>query len=335
MDGIVTGTWRACAATITAALVALHIGSMALASTPHLKAAPLKGLGFERARLLVVAPHPDDAMLGTGGLLDRFVRRGGRVRVVFMTSGDGYAPGVRQATHTAQPGPDAFRAYARRRERESIDGLVTLGLSARQLLFLGFPDRGLCPILRRHRLDRPPYYRSPFTAADRPPATEALVPDVEYDADDLERELADVVRDFRPTLIILPHPADEHPDHCATYVLVRDALHRVGASARRPALAAYLVHFDGWPNPAGHDVRPPAALARGVTWASFPLSAEEMHRKRAALDRYTTQMAMMAPYLLRFVRRNELFALDVDGGTLADAASRCCGAGDEIDRPSE
>ena len=39
-------------------------------------------------RVLVLAPHPDDEVLGTGGVLSEAVRRGIPTRVVFLTNGD-------------------------------------------------------------------------------------------------------------------------------------------------------------------------------------------------------------------------------------------------------
>src|SRR6266540_3581596 len=39
-------------------------------------------------RILVLAPHPDDEVLGTGGVLREASRRRLPLRVVFLTSGD-------------------------------------------------------------------------------------------------------------------------------------------------------------------------------------------------------------------------------------------------------
>lgn len=43
---------------------------------------------FENERLLIVAPHPDDEILGCGGLIARVKRDGGKVFVLFLTVGD-------------------------------------------------------------------------------------------------------------------------------------------------------------------------------------------------------------------------------------------------------
>ena len=44
-------------------------------------------------RLLVVAPHPDDEVLGSGGLLHLAVRAGRAVRVLLATDGQASHPG--------------------------------------------------------------------------------------------------------------------------------------------------------------------------------------------------------------------------------------------------
>ena len=47
------------------------------------------------APIVVIAPHPDDEMLGIGGTLQALRRRGHRVEFVAVTDGEGVAPGVR------------------------------------------------------------------------------------------------------------------------------------------------------------------------------------------------------------------------------------------------
>src|SRR6185295_13542272 len=53
----------------------------------------------EGTRLLVVAPHPDDEVLGAGGLMQRVHETGGTVRVVYLTNGEGYPEGVEAEEH--------------------------------------------------------------------------------------------------------------------------------------------------------------------------------------------------------------------------------------------
>lgn len=45
-------------------------------------------LTFNKQRLLIIAPHPDDEILGCGGLIKRVKDGGGQVFVVYITVGD-------------------------------------------------------------------------------------------------------------------------------------------------------------------------------------------------------------------------------------------------------
>lgn len=45
-------------------------------------------VGLKNQRLLVIAPHPDDEILGCGGLIKRVKEAGGKVYVLFMTVGN-------------------------------------------------------------------------------------------------------------------------------------------------------------------------------------------------------------------------------------------------------
>ena len=64
-------------------------------------------------RLLVISPHPDDETLGAAGLIRRVVASGGAVRVVWMTSGDGFPEGVEtDGRHHASDGRRTTAATA-------------------------------------------------------------------------------------------------------------------------------------------------------------------------------------------------------------------------------
>lgn len=83
------------------------------------------------ARLLVLAPHPDDEVLAAGALL-RLAARGGRqVSVIAVTDGEASHPGS-----TEWP----VRALARQRRAESAAAMLALGLPPGVLHRLGIPD---------------------------------------------------------------------------------------------------------------------------------------------------------------------------------------------------
>src|SRR4029077_5090130 len=95
-------------------------------------------------RLLVIAPHPDDEVLGAGGLMQRVKATGGAVRIVYLTDGDGYPEGVKEEDPGEAPNAKDYLGYGKQRRREARAALVRLGLADAFQTFLGFPDGGLC-----------------------------------------------------------------------------------------------------------------------------------------------------------------------------------------------
>jgi bacillithiol biosynthesis deacetylase BshB1 len=79
---------------------------------------------WSEVEYLVLAPHPDDAELGMGGTIVKLLRRGRRVAVVDLTSGE----------------PTPFGTPSKRR-RETAAASAVLGLAQRYNL--GLPNRQL------------------------------------------------------------------------------------------------------------------------------------------------------------------------------------------------
>ena len=89
---------------------------------PESEAIPYAAQDLRGERLLVLAPHPDDEVIGCGGLLALHLRDGRQVRVVIATDG-------------------AEAGNAEVREQESQRALLVLGIVPTD--FLHFPDRRL------------------------------------------------------------------------------------------------------------------------------------------------------------------------------------------------
>ena len=77
--------------------------------------------------MAVVTPHPDDEVLGAGGLIRRLVLEGATVHVVAVTDGEASHPGD----------PDGSGA---RRHTESLTALRRLGAGSAMVASLGVPD---------------------------------------------------------------------------------------------------------------------------------------------------------------------------------------------------
>ncbi|MCS7208113.1 MAG: PIG-L family deacetylase [Fimbriimonadales bacterium] len=260
-------------------------------------------------RLLIVAPHPDDEVLGCGGLIATATAQGIPVRVVYLTAGDGFAAA---AAFTARSAPDARDCLllGQLRMRESRSALRALGVGAEDAVFLGYPDRGLLPMATRPNRT----VRSAATRATVVPYAEAHSPNAPYTAAALVADLRAMLAAFQPTRVFTTHPLDDHEDHTAAALFTREAIAQAiqaGELRRTPMLYYYLVHRGDWPLPQGEHpdryLTPPPSLS-GQDWQVFPLRREAQQAKRAALHAHASQYALMRRFLGSFLRQNEIFA---------------------------
>jgi len=262
----------------------------------------------ESDRILVLAPHPDDEVLGAGGVLGEAVRRGLPVRVVFLTHGDSNEWSFLAYCKWPVVLPRGARAMGELRQREAIAAAAALGVPARDLSFLGYPDYGTLDIWRSHWGPRPPD-RGRITRARAVPYSTAFRPGAPFKGEEILSDLEAILREFRPTRIFVSHPADHHPDHAALYLFTRVALWDLQGEIA-PAVHPFLVHYPGWPRRAfrsGEELSPPDRLLASFHWQSRDLDPEEVATKRLALREHRTQYGYSASRLLPFVRSNELY----------------------------
>ncbi|HEY8052222.1 MAG: PIG-L deacetylase family protein [Steroidobacterales bacterium] len=304
-----TALRAALAAAPLALLAALATGNVTAAAGPVMTGGmqDLPPLGATTS-LLVVAPHPDDETLCCAGIIQRVVRAGGRVSIVWITSGDASELDMLLIEHRLFA-PAKARELGARRMREARAAATLLGVPAARQLFMGFPDRGVLRILN---LDRTSRYTSGFTDAAAVPYSDAVFPGHPYTRDGLEQDFEQVLARVAPTLILAPTPRDAHPDHRAAGLLATAALARSAGSGAQ--LRYWIVHGgEGWPSPRGLEPGLPLTAApriRGVTPAVFTLTTAEEDGKLAALRAYDTQLRGLKPFLLAFVRSTELFAAE-------------------------
>jgi bacillithiol biosynthesis deacetylase BshB1 len=93
--------------------------------------------------IVVVAPHPDDAELGMGGSIARFVREGHRVLIVDMTDGEPTPCGTPERRATEAAAADAILGCSR----------INLGLPNRRLEHSVTARHALAAVLRQHRCE--------------------------------------------------------------------------------------------------------------------------------------------------------------------------------------
>ncbi|HET7064020.1 MAG TPA: PIG-L family deacetylase [Rudaea sp.] len=160
-------------------------------------------------RVLVVAPHPDDESIATGGLLQVARAAGAACRVLLVTDGDNNPWPQRWQEKHWHIGPVARARWGARRRSEARAALELLGLEGDDVRCLGLPDLGLTLALM----------------SGRPDVVALLHAQLE---------------EFKPTRLVLPILEDRHPDHSALDVLLRLALSRHTGAV--PQLVAFGVH---------------------------------------------------------------------------------------------
>ena len=237
-----------------------------------------------RADVLVFAPHPDDEVIGCGGVIQHALAEGRRVRVAFTTSGDGYPRAAAKLLMKPESDltPDDFRRLGARREAEAIAAAKVLGLDASQLAFLRHPDAQLGKLPAEAR-------------------TSAL------------QGVQRVIEESQPSRVYVTDHGDEHPDHRVTNELVREAVALAGSV---PEVFTYLVHSGGdtrWPLPGPRyetSAMDGITYPTGVRWpppVRVDLTPSESERKLRALVAHESQWALDHDYLARFVKSEEIF----------------------------
>ncbi|HLW60940.1 MAG TPA: PIG-L family deacetylase [bacterium] len=266
--------------------------------------------------ILVFGAHPDDETLGAGGMVHAATAVGARVRVVTFTNGDGYVEGVDVGFRTLFSTPRQFIEYGKRRQREALAAAAHLGLPPARVTFLGYPDRGL-PVLWGSAWDCGRPYTSPYTRRNRSPYPLGYRAEAGYCGENVLGDVENLLRQERPSIIVMHTPADTHRDHWAAAAFVVTAIQRYSfedpAWAKRVHVWTYLVHHAMWPAPEAYApdlfLNPPRDLVGTETaWAQFPLGPGDENAKRAAIREYSSQVELLRTYMLSFVRRNELFA---------------------------
>src|SRR6185312_6181610 len=100
-----------------------------------------------KTSLLVVSPHPDDETLCCAGVMERVIEAGGRVSVVWITSGDGSELSMLLVEKSLFATRDKVRDLASKRMQEARAATALLGVPRTQQFFLGYPDGGIYAFL--------------------------------------------------------------------------------------------------------------------------------------------------------------------------------------------
>ena len=256
----------------------------------------MPGPGGASHRLLVFAPHPDDASLAAGGLMQQWEN----VTICHVTAGDGYWRAEEAYEGHWSPDGADYVALGRQRWREAQEAA---GILHAQRFLLGFPDACLMEVLKSTQP-----FRSPFTRCDTVPYSFAVQPGVAYTAANLVALFRRAIQQTQPQLIVAPSILDENETHHATAMALREVWK---TWPDHPPVWSYIVH-------AAHGFYP----GLGLLWnrqinpslgelpgphVQVSLTRHEERIKYNAIDAHATQMAVLGPWLNAFVSQNEVF----------------------------
>ena len=227
-----------------------------------------------QSRVMVIAPHPDDESLACSVVVQRAVRAGARVRVIYATAGDNN-PWPQRAIERKWRLTELDRArWGQRRRQETLAALEALGVSGSNVYFLGLPDQGLTNLLLSgcaHTLNR----------------------------------LTQCITKWAPTDMFWPDISDIHPDHSALAVMLRLMSETLPLNRfRQPSVWNFLVHGD---SPEFFRRAVMIRQTSGETVAK--LTAINCHHSQLNLSRrrfiaYAGRPEFFAPYQLNGSRQN-------------------------------
>lgn len=139
------------------------------------------------ANVLIVAPHPDDEVLGCGGMIQKLKESTIDVFVLFVTKGDASHP------KSMKYPPEVL---AKIRKQEAIDCCSILGVPEEKVLFLGLADGTLNNFSENQK------------------HTVAL-------------KINDLLTKYSISTMLLPWRRDPHPDHRASYTMAKMAAEKL------------------------------------------------------------------------------------------------------------
>lgn len=260
-------------------------------------------------RILVLSPHPDDDILGCGGVIQSAVAAKLPVKVVYLTNGDNYEWAFLAYKKHPVLRPSSVRAMGLVRHGEAITGEQVLGVTPENLVFLGYPDWGTERIWLEHWGAKQPPFLSMLTRVRQVPYENAFRPGAPYKGEAILADLERIMRDFKPTKIFVSHPGDAHRDHRSFFLFAQVALWNVRAKVR-PEVFPFLIHHPRWPSPRGlikdRELTLPGRL-EDFTWSSHSLTSDQVETKISALRAHRTQLSKDHEYLYSFMAINELF----------------------------
>jgi glycosyltransferase involved in cell wall biosynthesis/LmbE family N-acetylglucosaminyl deacetylase len=201
-------------------------------------------------KVLILAPHEDDEVLMCSGIITHALKNGADLKVVVATNGDSKG-----------------RKNALIRMRETVRAMKYLGLSAANIVFLGYGD---CKQGKSRFLTLLYEAATDDTLVSSQVGTHSYsIPEIpeyhyqkygvhaRYDRATFRRDLESLITEFNPDHIFVSSLYDCHPDHVGLYRFTVESIINIKRYNPKfsPIMHEYLIHphkiDDYWP-PSPH-----------------------------------------------------------------------------------
>ena len=160
---------------------------------------------------MLISAHPDDESLACSIVLQRAVRAGAAIRMVYVTDGENNPWPQRVIERKWRLHETDRERWGKLRRAEALAALAVLGVNASDVSFLALPDQKVTGLLMsgcRRTLER----------------------------------FAAIIKDWAPTDLLLPSIFDTHPDHNALAVMLRLVLNECFSREMTMSMWSYIVH---------------------------------------------------------------------------------------------
>lgn len=246
--------------------------------------------------VLVIAPHPDDEVIGCAGVILRALEAKKQVTVVVLTNGDGHVALTAAVAkkEREQLTPEDFIKAGALRQSHSVAAMRRLGMPRENLIFLGYPDGGL---EKMWQMEDSTAFRQMLTQKHETyGVTECDYHSLKHDKAapyvkaSIVADLVEIIRDLKPSEVFVSHESDKHGDHRAAFWFAREALRAEKFDGR---LLSFVVHGD--PLPREPDLR-------------LKLTPQAYETKKAALIDHTKGTSPVHDRLVQeYLKPEELF----------------------------
>lgn len=257
-------------------------------------------------RVLILVPHPDDEVLGLGGLINFLSKEKIKKKIIFLTVGDSN-PYIFFQKKKIKYNPEEFIQTGVIRAREAKNALRKLGVSCSEIIFLGYPDGQLGKMSKNSKKVFPSASRLTYVPYEFSPVFRQ-----ENTGENLLNYLKGVFQEFKPSKIFLPHRCESNSDHRAVFWFAFKVFKNIKLEAE---VFQYLIHFRWklwriYPGKRKKEILfPPRFLAFQNNWYTFRLEGEDFRAKKKALLAYRSQRKI--PTLKKlfndFLAKNEIF----------------------------